>query len=182
MDKWKRHRRGWIIAAILLGTAWFSPQPSKGQPQCNRSISGNGAAVATAGDLVLTGTIGQGAIGPVITGGTTLNQGFWYDPAFNQRHSAGIREEASGVDQVIRAAPNPFSQSAHITLSLSERSMVSLRLYDALGRLVGVLMDEERPSGQVEIMLNGDLLPTGRYTLVSTINSEQRYLTIQLVR
>jgi hypothetical protein len=43
--------------------------------------------------------------------------------------------------------PNPFNPTTTIEFGLSERSRVNLEIYDAVGRLVRVLVDEERGEG-----------------------------------
>jgi hypothetical protein len=51
--------------------------------------------------------------------------------------------------------PNPFNPSTRIRFGLKEAGHVNLRIYDAVGRLVRVLIDEERPSGRYEEIWNG---------------------------
>ncbi len=43
--------------------------------------------------------------------------------------------------------PNPFNPSTTIRYSLNERQRVSIKVYDAAGRLVRTLVDGERPAG-----------------------------------
>ncbi len=43
--------------------------------------------------------------------------------------------------------PNPFNPNTAIAFGLKERGHVSLRIYDAAGRVVSVLVDETRPAG-----------------------------------
>ncbi|MBN1163211.1 MAG: T9SS type A sorting domain-containing protein [Candidatus Krumholzibacteriota bacterium] len=51
--------------------------------------------------------------------------------------------------------PNPFNPSTTIEFGLERRSSVSLGVYDAAGRLVRVILDEERPSGRYEEVWDG---------------------------
>jgi hypothetical protein len=46
--------------------------------------------------------------------------------------------------------PNPFNPITNIGFGTKEPSYVSLRIYDAAGRLVTTLIDESRPAGQYE--------------------------------
>ena len=46
--------------------------------------------------------------------------------------------------------PNPFNPSTTIAFGLRDRGRVSLRIYDAAGRLVASLVDEIRPAGRYE--------------------------------
>jgi hypothetical protein len=43
--------------------------------------------------------------------------------------------------------PNPFNPSTVISFSLPVRSMVTLSIYDVLGRRIMTLLDEEQPPG-----------------------------------
>jgi len=51
--------------------------------------------------------------------------------------------------------PNPFNPSTLIRFGLKEAGHVSLRIYDAAGRLVAVLVNESRPAGAYEALWNG---------------------------
>jgi hypothetical protein len=49
--------------------------------------------------------------------------------------------------------PNPFNPSTKISWQSPVSSWQSLRVYDALGNLVAVLVDEYRPAGTYEVVL-----------------------------
>ena len=51
--------------------------------------------------------------------------------------------------------PNPFNPMTTIRFGLSERALVSLKVYDAAGRLVAVLVDEERQADVYEEAWDG---------------------------
>ncbi len=51
--------------------------------------------------------------------------------------------------------PNPFNPSTTITFGLKEKGHVSLRIYDASGRLVATLVDETRTAGSYIVEWNG---------------------------
>ena len=51
--------------------------------------------------------------------------------------------------------PNPFNPSTRIAFGLSVPSRVSLRVYDAAGRLVRVLVEEARPAGHYTELWDG---------------------------
>jgi flagellar hook assembly protein FlgD len=51
--------------------------------------------------------------------------------------------------------PNPFNPSTTIRFGLPQASNVTLRLYDALGREVATLLNEQRPAGYVQVVWNG---------------------------
>jgi flagellar hook assembly protein FlgD len=51
--------------------------------------------------------------------------------------------------------PNPFNPSTTIEFGLKEGGHVSLRIYDAAGRLVRSLIDESRPAGRYSVDWDG---------------------------
>ena len=51
--------------------------------------------------------------------------------------------------------PNPFNPVTRVSFSLKEKGHVSMRVYDVSGRLVRVLVDEEREAGAYEVMWDG---------------------------
>jgi hypothetical protein len=59
--------------------------------------------------------------------------------------------------------PNPFNPSTTIQYSIKERTPVQLMLYDILGRVVEVLVNEEQYAGYYKVNFNGSRLASGIY-------------------
>jgi hypothetical protein len=59
--------------------------------------------------------------------------------------------------------PNPFNPSTSIAFDLSARSFVSLKIFDALGKEVAVLLSEELLPGAHVRKWNAAGLPSGVY-------------------
>jgi hypothetical protein len=59
--------------------------------------------------------------------------------------------------------PNPFNSSTKILLKLSSEGIVSLNIYDVLGREVATLVDEYREAGSYELEFDASNLPSGMY-------------------
>ncbi len=59
--------------------------------------------------------------------------------------------------------PNPFNPVTMIRYWLPERSHVDFRVYDMLGRVVAVLVDEIKPAGYYSVEFNAGSLPSGVY-------------------
>lgn len=63
--------------------------------------------------------------------------------------------------------PNPFNPSTRIKYSIPARNknpfFVRLKIYDVLGNLVAVLVNEEKYEGTYEIVFNAENLSSGIY-------------------
>ncbi|MCX6121267.1 MAG: DUF4968 domain-containing protein [Ignavibacteriales bacterium] len=73
--------------------------------------------------------------------------------------------------------PNPFNPSTTISFSLPSKSYVSLRIYDALGREVSTLVNEELPAGTHKKQWNAMNMASGIYYYrLSAVPSARRDL------
>ena len=59
--------------------------------------------------------------------------------------------------------PNPFNPATTIRYSVPERSIVQLKVYDALGLEVMTLVNREKPAGNYSVEFNASNLPSGIY-------------------
>jgi len=59
--------------------------------------------------------------------------------------------------------PNPFNPSTKINYKIPELSLVTLKIYDVLGKEVAKLVNEEEPIGSYEIEFDATTLPSGIY-------------------
>jgi hypothetical protein len=59
--------------------------------------------------------------------------------------------------------PNPFNPTTTISYTLAVRSSISLKIYDALGRDVATLVDEEMQAGKHQVQFNAKNLSSGIY-------------------
>ncbi|CUS97619.1 T9SS type A sorting domain-containing protein, partial [Candidatus Kryptobacter tengchongensis] len=59
--------------------------------------------------------------------------------------------------------PNPFNPSTFIIFDLPREAKVKLGVYDVMGRLVKVLIDEQMQAGRYRVELRGDGLASGVY-------------------
>ena len=77
--------------------------------------------------------------------------------------------------------PNPVAGAATITYELPQPSMVSLTIYDILGREVKVLVDgRPQVAGKHEALFETSALPNGTYVyrLVTDVSVETKILTV----
>ena len=59
--------------------------------------------------------------------------------------------------------PNPFNPSTTINYSIPQSSLVSLKVYDILGREVATLVNEVKPVGNYQVVFNASTLASGVY-------------------
>lgn len=59
--------------------------------------------------------------------------------------------------------PNPSNPNSRIDFQLPEKVKVNISVYDLLGRLIAVLIDEERDAGAYSVEFNGTNISSGTY-------------------
>lgn len=59
--------------------------------------------------------------------------------------------------------PNPFNPATTISFQMPQAGIVSLKIFDQLGREVKTLLNEQRAAGQHQISFEAHALPSGIY-------------------
>ena len=72
-------------------------------------------------------------------------------------------ETVPEIPTLSQNAPNPFNPSTAVRFTLPERQKITVDVFDALGRRVAVLIDEERNAGRYAIPFDATGLATGVY-------------------
>ena len=67
--------------------------------------------------------------------------------------------------------PNPFNPSTKIRYEIPERSFVTLKVYDVLGKEIATLVNEEKLNGNYEVEFNGIGLASGIYYYRITVGN-----------
>lgn len=78
--------------------------------------------------------------------------------------------------------PNPFNPSTSITFSIPEDGVVSLRVFDMLGREVALLDNGVRAAGSYTALFNAKNLPSGIYLYRLDVNGERRIGRMMLMK
>lgn len=117
-----------------------------------------------------------------VTGGAVANEHWVYykvtavdmhpyeSPASNQ---VGARVKGAALEKIAGSIPNeysleqnypnPFNPGTRISYSIKEEGLVTLKVYDVLGKEVATLVNENRPAGNYEAEFNASQLPSGMY-------------------
>jgi photosystem II stability/assembly factor-like uncharacterized protein len=86
---------------------------------------------------------------------------------YQSAYPTGVEKEESNQFPVSHNLeqnyPNPFNPSTKIKFSVSTTSFVSLKVYDALGREVAELVNEELSQGEYKVDFNADGITSGIY-------------------
>jgi hypothetical protein len=76
---------------------------------------------------------------------------------------ASENENGPTTYSLSQSYPNPLNPSTTIKYELPKSSMMTLRVYDMLGREVSVLVDERKDAGVHEVKFDGTNLASGVY-------------------
>lgn len=78
--------------------------------------------------------------------------------------------------------PNPFNSTTTIEYSVPQKSNVTIKVYDVLGREVQTLVSEEKERGNYKIQLNASYLSSGIYFYKFSTNDYQSVKKLVLLK
>lgn len=138
--------------------------PLHGQTQAKASVIGNGGAITSGTSYQLKSTLGQTVIGTSQSISQNNALGFWYQ-ASAAGNVVGIAPIAGlpGKFQLFANYPNPFNPATTISFSLEKKAFTTLKVYNSLGQLVAVLVNEALPAGQFDYQWHAANLTSGVY-------------------
>jgi hypothetical protein len=92
------------------------------------------------------------------------------------------QDRAPGTFVVVQNYPNPFNPDTRIGYRLTERTHVTLIVYDLFGRVIRVLVDKEQPAGVQEAVFNGAGLASGVYIARLQANRQTEFCKMVLLK
>jgi choice-of-anchor B domain-containing protein len=78
--------------------------------------------------------------------------------------------------------PNPFNPSTMIRFTVAEQGLVNLSIYNMLGEMVGVLVNEFKSTGEYSINFDAAGLPSGIYIAKLSSGSNMKMIKMNLTK
>ena len=163
---------------VVAGTAKLVGQTGLGVATLDIAFDKNGRLYG------LTGNTAQTIANKLIIIDTTSAQGFIANPTGTQSLQAIAFDPSAvlGVGSFIAEKmptqysleqnyPNPFNPTTSILYSIPKQSHVTLKVFDAIGRVVTTLVDDNRQTGNYKVEMNASRLASGVYYYELTAGS-----------
>ncbi|MEO0096123.1 MAG: T9SS type A sorting domain-containing protein [candidate division WOR-3 bacterium] len=108
----------------------------------------------------------------------------WAQWHYDLNWSIGIYENARGsvLSDRISIKPNPVSNSATITFTLRSESPVSVKIYNSLGQLVRVVLNQIKPKGIHSVNCGTSGLPAGSYFVLFDDGCRRKVIKIMVIK
>lgn len=143
-----------LAALSALAIQAVAPCQARATAQITRSVIGAGGGTATGGALALRYSVGQAIAGGASGGAIQIASGFWLAGG----GSTGLPGEdlLPAVFRYRGNHPNPFNPQTTLAFELPKpAAKVTLRLFDAQGRQVALLLDGPLPAGRHQLVWDG---------------------------
>lgn len=152
------------------GNTWCAPirlTSTTSVDECYASVSSFNKGISGSEPMELNFTyMKDPGVGPTTFGGSaplSRNQLIYRKITFSG--PIGIHDPSVTLDQfsLSQNYPNPFNPSTKISYVIPQQGLVTLKIFDILGREVKTLVNEVQSAGQKEIEFNAENLTTGIY-------------------
>jgi hypothetical protein len=156
--------------------------PAHAQPEVASSVVASGGDRLAGTTYSVVGTVGQHATGVMTGSGRRHEVGFWYQPDRILVGVSALQLPITARFGLRQGYPNPFNPITTIEFSLARRSSVRLELYDAAGRRVRGLVDDELEAGEHHVQLRTEGLVSGVYYCRMTAAEFSDTISLVLVK
>jgi len=79
-----------------------------------------------------------------------------YDGSFEYSYAVEVKTGITELFSLEQNYPNPFNPSTKINFQIAERGLVTLKVYDLLGKEIAVLVNEEMQAGSYSVEFNAN--------------------------
>ncbi len=111
----------------------------------------------------------------------------WIQPYF-PKFSTGVEEQPEPTDGTVRSFtlrqnyPNPANPSTVITYSLRDAGLVTIRLYDASGKLIATPREQFQTAGTYELRLDISSFASGTYFYGISVDGKSEFRKMIVLR
>ncbi|MCB0298563.1 MAG: T9SS type A sorting domain-containing protein, partial [Calditrichaeota bacterium] len=160
------YANGYVYATAYQGNRIYRIK-SDGTEQV--VFAGTGNAGTTDGDLLSASFNAPNGIAASATGDTLFVSDF---DSRSLRMITGVNATITAIDDVAQPVntfrlsqnyPNPFNPSTKIEFAIPKNGLVTLKVYDMLGRQVATLVNQNLNTGTYNYEFNGSNLSSGVY-------------------
>lgn len=97
-------------------------------------------------------------------GNSGSNDSYWVYDSMDIT-AVSVDDELTTVSnfELAQNYPNPFNPTTKISYSVADQTMVTLKVYDVLGKEVATLVNDVKAAGQYDVSFNAANLATGMY-------------------
>ena len=81
-----------------------------------------------------------------------------------------------------RVCANPFASATTITYSLTQTSIVEIKIYDVEGKLITQVLNEKQLAGKHNAVVNAEGLSKGLYLLKLSINNNEFIQKLNVIK
>jgi FlgD Ig-like domain len=139
-----------LACAVLLVGLLGLPYASYAQYQLAGNVVATGGGESSGGGVSILSTIGQ----PIVGTSGQISSGFW--PSKDAVIPTDVEdEELPDSYDLKQNYPNPFNPSTRIEYDISNPAMVRILVFDVLGRVVNILVNEQVTAGRHAVTWDG---------------------------
>jgi hypothetical protein len=111
----------------------------------------------------------------------TYRAGVWRRPLSEMIPTSAVAEQPA-ISSKIQSYPNPFNQSATISVSVGESGVAEVTIVNLLGAEVARLFDGEVDVGEHSFTWDASGMAPGMYECIVRINGQSQRLPMMLIR
>jgi hypothetical protein len=113
--------------------------------------------------------------------GTTSPES-WISTLAGYSWKSAVLESEKISDYSLSNYPNPFNPTTRIEYQLSQAGFVTLKVYNALGKEIAILVNERMEEGKYQVEFNGSDQPSGIYFCQYTVNDYVQTMKMLMVK
>ena len=152
------------------------------QHNIKQSTFGNGGGVFSNGNYQMAVTVGQTVTGSGSNAMYKTQAGVWFQLGGYLTSVEQIADNMPTEFRLDQNYPNPFNPTTTITFAVPKQALVTIKLYNMLGREIASLVNEELPIGIHKFVFDAEELPTGIYLYRMHADDFMRVRKLMLVK